>query len=234
MRTVQGVLEETLTRLQSEERVKVRGAGRTDSGVHAVGQVVDFHLRWPKSEEALLRALNAMLPEDVAVRSLARALEGFHPRYDALSRAYIYTVLNSPQRQPLLRRVTLHDSRPLDVGLMDEAIRYLVGEHDFATFGRATTPSESTTRSILKARVWREDNLVRIVVEANGFLYRMVRSIVGSLLPVGRGEQPPTWMAELLAARDRSEAAPVISPQGLCLVSVRYPDSSELDHPIPR
>ncbi len=173
-----------------------------------------------------------MLPPDVALRSLSHAPEGFHPRYDALSRAYVYTLLNAPLRQPLLHRTTLHEPRPLDAAAMDEALRSLLGEHDFASFGRATTPGESTTRTLLGARVWREGYLVRVGVEANGFLYRMVRSMVGSLLWVGRGEKPASWMAELLHAADRGEAAPVVPPQGLCLVAVRYPDSTGLDRPI--
>ncbi|MGH2543847.1 MAG: tRNA pseudouridine(38-40) synthase TruA [Ardenticatenaceae bacterium] len=221
-RTVQGVLEDALTQLGGGERVAVRGAGRTDSGVHATGQVIDFHLGWRKEEAELLRALNAILPEDVALRSLVSIAGDFHPRYDALSRTYVYMVLNSPFRQPLLRHTTHHESRPLDEGAMDEAVGYLLGEHDFASFGRATTPSESTMRTLIAARVWRDGELVRVRLEANGFLYRMVRSIVGSLLSIGRGEQPTNWMADLLAARDRAAAAPVIAPCGLCLVAVRY------------
>jgi tRNA pseudouridine38-40 synthase len=225
-RSVQGDLEQVLSTLQSGEPVAVRGAGRTDRGVHATGQVVDFRLRWRKNGAELQGALNAMLPYDMAVSALSRAPEGFHPRYDATSRAYIYTLLNSSHRQPLLRRTTHYISRPLDEKAMDEAARRLLGEHDFASFGRATTPSESTTRRLLQARVWREGDLVRVGLEANGFLYRMVRSIVGSLLPVGFGEQPVAWIDELLAARDRGAAATVIPPTGLCLVAVRYPGTA--------
>ncbi|HEX8681011.1 MAG TPA: tRNA pseudouridine(38-40) synthase TruA [Ardenticatenaceae bacterium] len=223
-RSVQGELERVLATLHGGEQVSVRGAGRTDSGVHATGQVVDFHLSWRKGEADLLHALNDMLPKDVALRSLALAPEGFHPRYDALSRTYRYTLLNAPQRQPLLHRFTLHEPRPLNEKVMDEAATHLLGEHDFAAFGRATTASENTTRQMLAARVWREGELVRVELQANGFLYRMVRSIVGSLLPIGRGEQPPSWMVELLASRDRSAAATVIPPNGLCLVAVEYPN----------
>ncbi len=232
-RSVQGVLEETLALLQGGERVAVRGAGRTDSGVHAIGQVVDFHLSWRKGAADLLHSLNALLPSDVAGRALVQAPETFHARYDALSRAYVYTLLNAPQRQPMLHRTTLHEPRPLDELAMDEALRPLLGQHDFAAFGRSALPGESTQRTMLRARVWREGQLVRVGVEANGFLFRMVRSIVGCLLRVGRGERPIGWLADLLVARDRSEAAPVVLPNGLCLVAVRYADSLEPDDPIP-
>lgn len=227
VRTVQGELERVLTGLQGGEPVEVRGAGRTDAGVHATGQVVDFRLRWRRDEGALRHALNGLLPEDVAVRAVERAPVGFHPRYDALSRRYHYTLLNAPERQPLLRRTTYHEPWPLDVGAMEAALQQLLGTHDFASFGRAPAPSESTTRTLLWARAWREGALVRVGLEANAFLFRMVRSIVGSLLPVGRGEQPPEWFASLLAAQDRGEAGATIPPSGLCLVAVRYPGDPE-------
>jgi tRNA pseudouridine38-40 synthase len=227
LRTVQGEVEAVLARLQGGEHVPVRGAGRTDSGVHATGQVIDFRLRWKSTEQQLQHALNAMLPGDVAIRSLAQAPEGFHPRYNALSRAYVYTLLNSPGRQPLYRRVTHHEPRPLDEAVMDRAIRMLLGEHDFAVFGRAPGAGSSTRRVLLKAAVWRSGEMVRVGLEANAFLFRMVRSLVGSLLVIGRREQPPEWVVELLAAGDRGAAAPPAPQTGLCLVAVRYPGEKE-------
>jgi tRNA pseudouridine38-40 synthase len=216
-----------LARLQGGEHVRARGAGRTDSGVHATGQVIDFRLRWKSDEQQLQRALNAMLPADVVIRSLSRAPDGFHPRYDALSRAYVYTLLNSPIRQPLYRRLTHHEPRPLDEVVMDRAIRMLLGEHDFGAFGRAPGAGSNTRRVLLNAAVWRSGNLVQVGLEANAFLFRMVRSLVGSLLMIGRGEQPPEWLVELLARRDRGAAAQVAPPTGLCLVAVRYPGDRE-------
>lgn len=223
-RTVQGELERVLTTLAGGEAATVRGAGRTDSGVHATGQVIDFHLTWRKGEAELLHAVNLMLAKDVALRSLSLAREKFHPRYDALSRTYQYTLLNALTRQPLLHRTTLHEPHPLDVAAMDRTVRLLLGEHDFASFGRATTASENTVRRMLTARAWREGELVQVELQANGFLYRMVRSIVGALLVIGRGEQPPEWIQTLLAAHDRGQAATVVPPNGLCLVAVEYPE----------
>lgn len=225
-RTVQGAVERALHPLAGGTRVRVRGAGRTDRGVHATGQVIDFRLDWRKDDAALLRALNALLPDDVAVRAVGPAPDGFHPRYDAVSRAYVYTVLNAPQRQPLLRHVTLHEPRPLDAAAMDAAVQPLLGEHDFASFGRATTVSGSTVRALRAARVWREGELVRVGLEANGFLYRMVRSLVGALLVVGRGEMGGGWLRTVLEARDRGAAGQVAAPMGLCLVAVRYPGAA--------
>ena len=222
VRTVQAVLEAEVGRLQGGAPVQVRGAGRTDSGVHATGQVIAFELRWRKDEAALHHALTTQLPEDVTVRQLARCSERFHPRYDALSRRYRYTILNTPHRQALLRRTTLHEPQPLDERAMDEAARRLVGEHDFATFGRPMREGGPTVRRMIAARVARDGDLIHIELEANAFLFRMVRSLVGALIPIGRGEQSPAWMAELLAARDRTLVPPVVAPQGLCLVAVRY------------
>ncbi len=224
-RTVQGVLEHALSTLNGGTHVPIRGAGRTDSGVHALGQVIDFHLNFRDDLKTLHRALNVILPNDVAVPDLSLAPTNFHPRYDALSRVYLYTILNTPIRQPLQCRMTLHERVPLNEDAMHDAVQRLIGEHDFASFGRATTPSGNTVRTLKEARVWREGEKVYIRVEANGFLYRMVRSLVGSLLFIGKHKKTPDWIEDVLAARHRGTAAPVVKPYGLCLVAVRYPDS---------
>ena len=225
-RTVQGVFEEVLSTLNGGIGVPIRAAGRTDSGVHATGQVIDFQLILRIKKDELKHALNAMLPLDVAVRELSEAGANFHPRYDAISRVYIYTLLNTPIRQPLMSRTSLHVRHPLNEKAMNDAVRRMLGRHDFASFGRATSSGGSTTRVMRRASVWREGDLVRIGVEANGFLYRMVRSIVGTLLVIGRNQKPPAWIEDVLAARNRNEAGTVVQPQGLCLVAVRYPNSS--------
>lgn len=225
-RTVQGALEDVLTAINGGTHVRLRGAGRTDSGVHATGQVIDFHLTFRDDELALQRALNIMLPKDVAIRDVSKAPINFHPRYDATSRAYIYTILNTPVRQPLKHHRSLHYWPRLDEHAMQDAASRLVGCHDFASFGRATTASGKTVRVMKRAEVWREGDEIYIGLEANGFLYRMVRSIVGSLLLVGKHKKTPDWIEEVLSARDRSVAAPVVKPYGLCLTTVRYPNSS--------
>lgn len=225
-RTVQSVLEGVLGEIAGEERIVIRGAGRTDAGVHATGQVIDFTLpNWRRDTTTLRHALNAMLPRDVAIWDITMVDEDFHARFAATSRAYIYTILNTPLRHPLYEHLALHEATPLDAEAMNVAVQLLVGEHDFGSFGRATTPSQSTVRTLLEAKVWRDGDFVKVGVAANGFLFRMVRSLVGSLLPIGRGDAPPEWIIEVLNARHRKAAAKVIAPNGLCLVAVRYPDS---------
>lgn len=220
-RTIQGELQTALARLNSGVPVTVRGAGRTDTGVHATGQVIDFSLAWRHAEAVLLRALNAILPLDIAVRWLERAPAGFHPRFSATSRAYRYTIWNAPQRSPLVRRTSLHVAERLDEGAMVAALRFLLGEHDFASFGQPTQ-GESTVRHLLHATVTREGDRLLVELEASGFLYRMVRRIVGSVLLIGRGERPPEWLREVLLARDPRRAGPAVAARGLCLTTVRY------------
>lgn len=220
-RTVQGEIESVLARLNRGEPVRVRGAGRTDSGVHATGQVIDFSLGWRHGDDVLLRALNAILPPDIAVRTLEPAPPGFHARFSATSRAYRYTIWNAPQRSPLARRIALHVAEPLDEVAMAAALNAIVGEQDFASFGQATQ-GESTVRRLERAEASRDGWWLFVDLEASGFLYRMVRSIVGSLLPVGRGEASPEWLRGVLLARDRSAAGPTVAPVGLCLTDVRY------------
>jgi tRNA pseudouridine38-40 synthase len=219
-RTIQGVLEEALQTI-TQEPVRVVAAGRTDSGVHAVGQVVTFRSRWRHSIEDMHRAWNALLPEDVAVWSLEEAEEGFHPRFDARGRCYRYTIWNHPLRNPLLRRTALWVSRPLDVAAMAEATRLLVGRHDFATFG-SPPQGENTVRRIMRAEWTQEGSQLHLDIEADAFLYRMVRSIVGTLLQVGRGELSVTQFESLFAAADRAQAGPTAPANGLCLIAVHY------------
>lgn len=218
--TVQGALEAALTQLTREQKT-ILAAGRTDSGVHAIGQVIAFDIEWRHPLEALHRALNAVLPPDVAIREVSLAGEDFHPRYDAVSRWYRYTLYNHPVRSPLHRRTALHVARELDVEAMQTAAAFLVGEHDFATFGRPPQGNISVRR-MLRADWSGEPPWLYFDVEANAFLYRMVRSLVGTLLEVGTGRRTIDSFHAILAACDRSLAGPSAPPHGLCLVEVRY------------
>lgn len=232
VRTVQGDVEAALARLNADRPVRIRFAGRTDAGVHAYGQTIDFVLEWAHPDAELHRALNAILPDDVAVRTLGRAPhDRFHSRFSATSRAYRYTIWNHPIRHPLVRRWSLHEPRDLDQGAMHEAAQRLVGEHDFASFGRPPQ-GDVTVRRMLRAAVRREGQWIFVDVEANAFLYRMARRIVGTLLPIGRGEAPIAWIEEALAARDPEAAGPTVDAHGLCLVAVRY-ESNEVEHEAP-
>jgi tRNA pseudouridine38-40 synthase len=220
LRTVQGALEQALETI-TQQPVRMVGAGRTDSGVHAVGQVVAFRTAWRHSVQELHRAWNAVLADDVAVLSVQEAAEGFHPRFSAKSRAYRYTIWNDGIRNPLFRRSAYWVAQVLDVGAMCEAARFLIGEHDFATFG-SPPHGENTIRRILRADWTREGNRLYLDIQANAFLYRMVRSIVGTLVQVGMGTMSAVDFAAILAAADRCQAGPTAPANGLCLMAVNY------------
>lgn len=239
--TVQGVLEAALDRCCRREG-RVVGAGRTDAGVHANGQVITVSVAWSHALAALERAWNVYLPPTISVRCVREAPEGFHPRFSARSRTYRYTVLMyatpngfpAPKRSPLTDRFALFVTQPLDIVAMNVAASTLIGEHDFATFGQATH-GESTKRQVLAAQWDESTNSLpehldsfpghRLVfsITANAFLRQMVRSIVGTLLRVGRGEMTPGEVAAMLAACDRKLSAPPAPPQGLVLERVTYP-----------
>jgi len=219
-RTVQGVLEAALARV-AQPSTRVTGSGRTDSGVHASGQVVAFHVAWRHSLADLQRALNAVLPQDVVVLELAEAPEGWHPRFSALRRHYRYTVLNLPLRSPLERRYAHLVTEPLNLEAMRAGAGTLVGTHDFASFGRPTQ-GDSTVRHIYSAD-WQQDaRRFTFDVVGNAFLRGMVRSIAGVLLRVGTGAWPVERVVAVLAARDRAAAGAPAPSCGLCLVEVEY------------
>jgi tRNA pseudouridine38-40 synthase len=219
-RTVQGVLEEALQAI-TQERVRVVAAGRTDSGTHALGQVVAFRTQWRHTVGELHRGWNALLPKDVVAWSLEEVEAGFHPRFDARSRHYRYTVWNHPVRNPLLRHRALWESRPLDLEAMKGAASLLVGEHDFGTFG-SPPKGNCTVRHVHRAEWSRNGECLYLDIEANAFLYRMVRSIVGTLIQVGCGEMTVGEFGSAFRAADRSLAGPTAAAHGLCLMAVHY------------
>lgn len=221
--TVQGELEKALARLTGQ-KVRIKAAGRTDTGVHALGQVISFKVEWNHSLEDLHRGLNALLPRDIAVKELAPAPEGFHPRFSALMRHYRYTILNTPWRSPLRDRYAYHFPGPLDVEAMNLAASFLVGEHDFASFGMPPE-GENTVRAVYRAEWRREGDLLHFDIVANAFLRRMVRLIVGTLLRVGVGKLSPDDVKDILEARDIRLSGPAAPARGLCLVKIEYPDS---------
>lgn len=217
--TIQGQLEVALKRI--EQAGTVWGAGRTDSGVHATGQVVAFDVNWSHGLIDLQRALNARLPSDIAVLDLEQAADSFHPRFDALSREYRYRSYTTAVRQPLWDRYEWHVPQALDAVSMNRAAAQLIGEHDFAAFGQPTA-GESTVRNMLRAEVAASDVHISIDLQASGFLYRMVRRIVGTLVQVGRGEMDEVKFAEILAAADPDRAGPTAPANGLCFTRVNY------------
>lgn len=218
--TVQSTIEDSLSRL-APQPVTLLGSGRTDSGVHAVGQVISFSLAWRHSSEDLHRALNANLPEDIAILQLKQVSSSFHPRFDAQRRAYEYTVYDGSIRHPLKRQFSWHVNRKLDEAKMNQAAKYLLGVHNFATFGQPPQGS-NFVRELFMAEWTRSDCDLTFRIEANAFLYRMVRSIVGSLKLVGEGTWSTEEFVEAFKAQNRHECGTVAPPQGLCLVSVTY------------
>ena len=219
-RTVQGEIERAIESVTGNP-TRVVGAGRTDRGVHAQGQVVAFEAEWRHELTDLHRALNAVLAADVAVLELGLAPEGFHPRFSARSRTYRYTVLNRPWPSPLERKRAWHVAQALDLAGMIRASEKLVGTHDFAAFGRPPQ-GENTVRTVFRAE-WREvEPFFTFDIEANAFLYRMVRSIVGTLVQVGGGHVSTEGFAAILGSRDRSRIKKVAPAHGLCLMRVDY------------
>lgn len=226
-RTVQGLLQEGLHQLTGEP-VTVAGAGRTDAGVHAAGQVVHFDSRWSDSLAALLRAWNAVLPRDLAIVSLDAAPPGFHARYSAIARTYTYTLLCRETRDPLLRRYSLQVAKPLNRAAMREAAACLIGTHDFGAFGRPMTPEGSTVRQLWRCQLEEDGDLLRLTVAGNAFLRHQVRRMVGVLIDVGRGRNRPADLAQALAGSANAVTPRRVPPQGLVLVAVGYPADDEI------
>jgi tRNA pseudouridine38-40 synthase len=225
-RTVQGVLEIALARVTCE-RVRAVGSGRTDAGVHAEGQVASVRLETGLEPERLRRALNAVLPDDVAVRELAVAHDEFDARRDATGKLYRYSLWNAPDRAPLRRRRSLCLQRPLDLARIRVAAAQLVGSHDFASFQAAGSQVKSSVRTLRRLDVTGgAGSAVDLWFEGSGFLRHMVRNLSGTLIEVGSGRRDPEGMTTLLAARDRHRAGPTAPPHALTLVSVSYGDPS--------
>jgi tRNA pseudouridine38-40 synthase len=224
-RTVQGVLEAALRRLSGGEAVRVAGAGRTDAGVHALGQVASFELRRDMPPAGLARALNAMLPPDLRVLEAAVAPRGFHARRSALSKLYRYVLDTGPVRHPLRRRYSGHVPVALDEARVAEAAALFLGRHDFASLGSSGGSVKTTLRTVTRSEVlWERAPRLSLVyeVEADGFLRKMVRSLVGGLVAAGRGERSVAELRLALAARDRRAWPPPAEACGLTLVRVDY------------
>ena len=244
-RSVQGVLEDAVSRLDGQP-VAIVGAGRTDAGVHATGQVTSFMLHASElDQQTMRRALNAVLPWDVRVLAVADAAEGFHARYDAVGKTYHYRVINGPVASPFAARYAWHIPWSLDMAAMDDAARRLVGEHDFSAFQSTGGDVRTTTREIFESSIARvatdrstfipglvpsiadmEGQALVYSVTGSGFLRHMVRAIVGTLVEVGSGRSGPERMDALLAGLNRADAGPTAPAQGLCLASVRYPSDA--------
>lgn len=230
-RTVQQCLEDALSTVAAEP-IQVICAGRTDTGVHATGQVVHFDCSVERPDKAWIMGVNANLPDDIASFWVKRVDDNFSARFSAVARQYRYIILNRNARSAVLdKRVTWKHGQ-LDADAMHRAAQVLVGEQDFSSFRSAACQAEHARRNVHWVKVHRSGDLVYVDIEANAFLHHMVRNIVGSLMMVGRGEQPEGWIAELMQVQDRNQAGPTAPADGLYLVKVSYPETLGMDVPV--
>lgn len=227
VRTIQTELEWAISQV-ADESIQVTCAGRTDAGVHAIGQVVHFSTKASRSERAWIFGVNAHLQNDVAITWAKEVSEKFHARYSAIERHYSYFIDNRPTKSPItLRRMTWYPS-PLNIQAMSEASQYLIGNHDFSSFRAADCQSNSPVRDVSKISITSDSSIIRIEFVANAFLHHMVRNIVGVLLAVGTGKNQPVWVKQVLVAKDRRAAGITAPPFGLYLMKVKYPDEFSL------
>ena len=224
--SIQGLIEDALRALDGRE-VTVTGAGRTDAGVHALGQVAAFTIARELEPDAVVRALNAHLPHAIRVLSADHAPPAFHPRFGARTKTYRYRLCHADVMSPFERRYAWHVAGPLDVEAMCAAARLLEGRHDFAAFQAMGSSVATTEREVIQSAIADRaiGDVITYEVTGTGFLRHMVRIIVGSLVEIGRGRQPVEWITGVIASRNRATAGPTAPPDGLFLVRVEYGDA---------
>jgi tRNA pseudouridine38-40 synthase len=220
--TIQGILEEKLGLLTGES-IRLIGSGRTDAGVHALGQVAHFKTQSPMDVHSMQRALNSLLPSDIVIQKIEEVEEDFHARRHSKSKVYEYRILNRSLRSPFHHGYAWHIPQRLDLKEMKEATQYLIGEHDFSSFRSVGTPTRTAVRKVIRAE-WKRGRvgLVRFEIEANGFLKQMVRAILGTLVEVGKGKMDAEEFRKILESKDRKKAGPTAPAHGLFLKEVKY------------
>ncbi len=219
--TIQGKLETLLSKM-CKETIEIQGSGRTDAGVHALGQVANFHTNSEMTVEEMQTYMNTYLPEDIAVLQVTEAGPRFHSRLNASGKHYIYRVINSGIPDVFLRRYAIRVPEKLDLDAMRKAAAYLCGEHDFKSFTSAKKGKKSTVRRIDSIEIMQEDILLTFSFQGNGFLHHMIRILMGTLLEVGKGERSPESIPELLDAKNRELAGPLMPAKGLTLVEIFF------------
>ena len=228
MPTIEAELNKALSALLGE-KIEIIGASRTDSGVHALGNVAVFDTNSVFPAQKISLAVNNRLPDDIRVLASYEVAADFHPRKAGCAKTYEYKILNTRIAIPTHRLYSYHIYYPLDPVLMQEAARYLIGEHDFASFCSANSQVKDTIRSIYALDVFKEGDMITIRVKGNGFLYNMVRIIAGTLIEFGRGRYKPEKMKEILQACDRSMAGPTAPAHGLTLAKIEYENLGNLN-----
>ena len=219
--TIQGKIEDVLTRM-TEEKIEIIGSGRTDMGVHAYKQVANFKTNSNLSVEKMNDYLYKYLPEDIVIKDICEVDDRFHARYNAKGKVYLYKINNVKHHDVFLRKYTTHVEKPLDIEAMKEASKYLIGEHDFTSFASSKSKKKSNVREIYSITINKNKEVIDIFVEGNGFLYNMVRIIVGALIHVGLHRKSPEDIKEMLERKDRSQASDTAPAKGLYLYSVKY------------
>lgn len=222
--TVQDTLEGALRRFTNSPTMTTVCAGRTDAGVHAAMQVVHIETDAQRRPESWVRGVNALLPDSVAVRWAQPVAETFHARFSALSRTYTYLLWNDPIRPALWAGRVGWCFRPLALDAMQRAAQCLLGEHDFSSFRSSQCQARHAVRTLHQLDIQAHHPCIVFTLRANAFLHHMVRNILGALLQVGQGKHPVEWLAQLLAARDRTQSAPTFMPDGLYLSALEYPE----------
>ncbi|UNM95198.1 tRNA pseudouridine(38-40) synthase TruA [Ignatzschineria rhizosphaerae] len=220
-------IEEELERAVSfiaNEPIKLTCAGRTDAGVHAINQVIHFETTAIRPKRAWMLGINSNLPEDCAIKDIVPVKDDFHARFSAISRTYRYQIFNHPFRSPLKRFYALWNYHPLDIAAMEKGAQYLIGEHDFSAFRSSECQANTPFRNVHYIRFTEKEHLIEIELKANAFLHNMVRNIVGTLLEVGLGKEPPEYIKKVLESLDRTKGGITAPPQGLYLYNVEYPD----------
>lgn len=219
--TIQGRIEAVLEKMTGEP-VEIAGSGRTDAGVHAYGQVANFHMTREMDTDTIKQYLNEYLPQDIRAVSAEKADPRFHSRLNAVSKEYLYVIDNGETADPFRRRYAYHHPEPLNLNRMRRAAEYLIGEHDFKSFCSNKKMKKSSVRTIYEIDIDRKDAEIHIRIRGNGFLYNMVRIIAGTLIEVGKGQREPSDMKKIIGMKDRAYAGPMAPAQGLFLVKVDY------------
>lgn len=221
MTTIQGTLEEAVARIVGKS-IHIMGAGRTDAGVHALGQVVSLRAPFSHPPDTLRRALTSVLPPDIVVRGVEEVDDDFHAQRWAMWKRYRYTLLTRPYPSALERRYTLFVPYPLKIDAMADAARTLIGIHDFSAFQAAHSSTESSVRTVVVAEFRQEGDHLSFEIVADGFLRHMIRIIMGTLLDIGRGRLQSDNLKAILESKDRNQASKTIAPHALCLIEVGY------------
>lgn len=219
--SIEGILTEAISNLVGHS-IKLIGSSRTDAGVHAKGMVANFFVESSIPEENFAAAINSKLPRDIVVLEAEEVDLSFHSRYMSRGKLYSYTILNRKAPSALLRNYAAHVREALDIDSMKEACKFFIGTHDFAAFKSTGSSAKTSVRTVRMLKIESKDDLIKIFIEADGFLYNMVRIIVGTLIEVGKGKIRPDDVKGIIESKDRKSAGKTAPPQGLCLEKVYY------------